>query len=323
MKGLEVLFREINDDLEEVERELAKFVDTSETLLSETSAHLLNAGGKRLRPAFALFAGKFHNYNMDNLLPLAVALELIHMASLVHDDVVDRSLTRRGMPTVKAKWGNQISVYTGSYIFAQSLVLIARCNNPHIARALAEVSVKMTDGEIQQINTANDVNQTVKDYFYRIHRKTALLISASCELGAVATGSSMRYAKALKRYGHFIGMAFQITDDVLDFNADQKILGKPVGGDLRQGIVTLPLIYALAKSEQKDRLKEIVQIKDKTAEQVSEAIEIVKNCSAIEYSLDIANQYIEKAKLQLAVLPTNKTQNTLNLIANFVRVRRF
>lgn len=322
MKGLE-LFREISDDLKIVEKELKNYVHTPDKLLTETSAHLLNAGGKRLRPAFALLAGKFHNYDMGKLLPLAVALELIHMATLVHDDVVDRSLTRRGLSTVKAKWGNQISVYTGNYIFAQSLILIAKSDNEHVSRVLADVSVKMCEGEIQQIDTANDINQSVKDYFYRIQRKTALLISASCELGAVITGSPWKYSRALGTYGHYIGMAFQITDDVLDFTANQKELGKPVGGDLRQGIVTMPLIYALKNSDQKERLKELIIIKEKSEDQVIEAINIVKRCSAIEYSLDIVNKYIDKAKNQLEILPDIKAKKTFATIADFIKVRKF
>lgn len=322
MKPFE-LFNEIRHDLQIVEKELQLIVRTPDALLTETSAHLLNAGGKRLRPAFALLAGKVCRYNLEQLLPLAVALELIHMATLVHDDVIDASLTRRGIPTVKANWGDRISIYTGDYLLAQSLVLIAKCDNAEIARVLADVSVKMTEGEIQQIVTTFDVTQSVKDYFYRIKRKTALLISASCELGAIACGAPPQYVRALKRYGYYLGMAFQITDDILDLIADQKELGKPIGSDLRQGIITLPVIYALQKAAGAKRLAEITAMKVKKEGEVLEAVKIIKDCGAVDFSFAVSSRYLTKAKQQLQFLPDGKTKKSLDLIANFINVRRY
>ncbi|PKM80362.1 MAG: heptaprenyl diphosphate synthase [Firmicutes bacterium HGW-Firmicutes-14] len=322
MKGLE-LFNVIKNDMEIVERELKKIVKTHDPLLTETSAHLLNAGGKRLRPAFALVAGRTCEAKSDKIICLAVALELIHMASLVHDDVVDASYTRRGMPTVKANWGDQVSIYTGTYLFARSLDLIARCDNPVISRILADISVRMCEGEIRQIATSYDSDQTVKDYFFRIKSKTALLISASCELGAVACGAQERQVKALSRYGYYLGMAFQITDDILDFTASQQELGKPVGSDLRQGIVTLPVIFALTLSPDRERLAGIVKIKDKKEGEVLEAISIVKQCGAIEKAYGVANRYIEKAKNELKYLPSGRATDSLAFIADFISKRRY
>jgi len=322
MKGLE-LFNVIKDDLVNVEKELKKVVVTEDRLLTETSAHLLNAGGKRLRPAFALVAGKTCDYNLDKLIPLAAALELIHMASLVHDDVIDASYTRRGIPTVKANWGDQVSIYTGTYLFAQSLILIDRCDNPVISRILADISVKMCEGEIQQIVSSHDAGQTIKDYFFRIKRKTALLISASCELGAVACGAPEFHVKALARYGYYLGMAFQIGDDILDFTASQQQLGKPVGSDLRQGIVTLPAIFALNKSPDRDRLAEIIENKHKKEGEVLEAIEIIKRCGAIEKAFEVSDCYLDKAKAQLKYLPSGGATDSLALIAGFIGRRKF
>ncbi len=322
MKPFE-LFNEIKDDLQIVEKELQSIVKTPDLLLTETSAHLLNAGGKRLRPAFALLAGKICCYNLQRLLPLAMALELIHMATLVHDDVIDASLTRRGIPTVKANWGDRISIYTGDYLLAQSLVLIAKCENDDIARILADVSVKMTEGEIQQIVTSFDANQGVKDYFFKIKRKTALLISASCELGAIACGAPPEYVRALNRYGYYLGMAFQITDDILDLIADQKQLGKPIGSDLRQGIITLPVIYALQKAVGAKRLAEIISKKEKKEGEVLEAVKIIKDCGAVDFSFAVSNRYLIKAKQQLKILPDGKAKKSLDLIADFINVRRY
>ncbi|MDA8234018.1 MAG: polyprenyl synthetase family protein [Clostridia bacterium] len=317
------LLKDVKNELKFVEKELQKAVEAPDPLLSETSAHLLNAGGKRLRPAFAILAGKAYNFEREKLLPIAVALELIHMASLVHDDVIDASPTRRGIPTVKARWGNQISMHTGDYLFAKALILISQYSNPMISSVLSDVSVKMCEGEIQQIISSFDVRQGVKDYFYRIKRKTALLISASCQCGALAVDAPMEVVKALGLYGHHLGMAFQIGDDILDLVADQKKLGKPVGGDLRQGIITLPIIYALARSPQRQRLQELVGKREKSEGEVLEAIKIIKESGAVEYSLNMSNRYIVKAKKQLVHLPPARAKDSLVVVADYINNRKY
>ncbi len=276
-----------------------------------------------MRPAFCLLGGKFYNYDLDKLLPLAVALELIHMATLVHDDVVDSSLTRRGIPTVKARWGNKISTHLGDYLLGKSLILISHYENPLITRVLADTSVKMCEGEILQISSSFNTNQTIKDYFYRINRKTALLISASCQLGAVACGAPAHLHQTLRRFGHHIGMAFQITDDILDMTAKQAKLGKPVGGDLKQGIITLPAIYALQNSPERERLHQLVIKPDKSDEEVDEAIALIEKCGGLDYSSDIARKYINKAKKELHLLPDVPVKKTMLDIADFIAVRQF
>lgn len=317
------IFGDIRNDLNIVDQELKAVVQSPNPLLTDTALHLINAGGKRLRPAFCLLGGKFYNYDLEKLLPLAVALELIHMGSLVHDDVVDSSLTRRGVPTVKLKYGNKISTHIGDYLFAESLVLIARYDEPLVSRVLAETSVKMSEGEIHQISASFDINQTIKDYFYRISRKTALLIAASCQLGAVACGAPREIYGALRRYGHNIGMAFQITDDILDLTAEQQKLGKPIGGDIRQGIITLPLILALRSSPQRDRIKNMFDHREKTEDEVFEIIELIKDCDSIQHSARVADKYLQKAKKELAYLPEVPTRYTLGMIADFINTRNF
>lgn len=318
------IFNDIKNDLKLVEEELSRVVQHKNPLLNETSSHLFNAGGKRLRPAFALLAGKFYNYNLEELIPLAVALELIHMATLVHDDVVDYAMTRRGIPTVKFNWGNKISMHTGDLLFGKSLLMISRyTDTPLVAKVLSQTSVKMCEGEIQQISSAYKSNQTIKDYWYRIERKTAMLIAASCQLGAAVCGAPKEIYLPLKRYGHRIGIAFQIVDDILDMVADQKKLGKPIGGDLRQGIVTLPVIYALNHSVDKKRLIMLIEKKDKTEQEINEAITIIRDCGGIDYSNKVVNRYIYKAKNELNRLPDIPAKQTLSVIADFVKYRKF
>ena len=317
------LFNQINSDLQQVEKELTKFVETDYPILQDSAVHLLAAGGKRLRPAFTLLAGKFYGYSLEKLIPVAMVLELIHMSSLVHDDVVDASMTRRGRPTVKAKWGNIVSVETGDYLFAKSLVLIAEIDHPEVARILAEISVEMCQGEIQQIKSSFDVEQNLKQYYYRIKRKTALLISACCRLGALVSGAPRRQIWALGAYGHSLGMAFQIVDDVLDMTAKASEFGKPVGGDLHQGIMTLPMILALRLSQDPSRLQVLLRKMDKTDDEVLETIQLIKTTGAIDKSMELVDLYIKKAKKHLQDLPKVPTRKALEELAEFIRVRKF
>ncbi|WP_088226718.1 polyprenyl synthetase family protein [Desulfosporosinus sp. FKB] len=317
------LFNQINSDLQRVEKELTKFVETDYPILQDSGIHLLTAGGKRLRPAFTLLAGKFYAYSLDKLIPVAMALELIHMATLVHDDVVDASLTRRGRPTVKANWGNIVSVETGDYLLAKALILISQINHPEVSRILAEVSVEMCQGEIQQIKASFDVEQNVKQYYFRIKRKTALLISACCKLGALVSEAPRHQVWALGAYGHSLGMAFQIVDDVLDITAKPSEFGKPIGGDLRQGIMTLPMILALQSFPSGSHLHELLRKVDKTDAEVAETIELIKGTGAIDQSMQIVDAYISKAKKRLQDLPKASSRKALEDLADFIAIRKF
>lgn len=317
------IFNEIKDEILSVEIELRNIVRDADPLIKDTSVHLINAGGKRLRPAFCFLGGKFYSYDSKKILPLAVALELIHMATLVHDDVVDSSETRRNIPTVKAMWGNRISTHLGDYLFGKSLKLISGYDNYIIPSVLADTSVKMCEGEIQQLSTAKDARQSIKDYFYRIKRKTALLIAASCQLGAVACGAPESVHMTLKRYGHSIGMAFQITDDVLDLVADKTKLGKPIGSDIRQGIVTLPLIYALRHSPERDRLESLLETDERRQEDINYACRLIISCGGVDYSNSVVQKYIENARKQLSALPPVPARDILYTVAEFISTRKF
>jgi heptaprenyl diphosphate synthase len=199
--------------------------------------------------------------------------------------------------------GNIVSVATGDFLFAKAVEMIGMIDNPKIAKILADVSVEMCQGEIQQIWSAFDVKQNLKQYHYRIQRKTALLIGLSCKLGAVISNANPRKVWVLKTYGHCLGIAFQIIDDILDITADPKEMGKPVGGDIRQGIMTMPMIYALQSSEQKERLSLLLAKRDKNDEEVEEAIEIIIKSGGIEKARMVVDKYIDKALRHLEELP--------------------
>lgn len=322
MKLLDI-FGTLKKDMNVIERELSRSIDTDHALLNEASLHLLKAGGKRLRPAFVLLGGKYGTYDLEKLSNVAVPLELIHMASLVHDDVIDDAETRRGQLTVKSKWDNRIAMYTGDYIYAKALVIVARLQNPEIHRVLAKAMVQMSIGEMEQIRDFFNTEQTIRRYLLRIRRKTALLIAISCQLGGLAADAPAAHTRQLYRYGYNVGMAFQIRDDVLDLCGTEKQIGKPPGSDLRQGNITLPVLLALQEQElNQPLLSEIRRIHESDGQtDVKTAVNMVKNSQGIERAEQLADRYIQKAMDALQQLPEGKTRKHLQEIAHFVAKR--
>jgi heptaprenyl diphosphate synthase len=316
-------FNPIKKELKIVERSLIDNINTDIPILDNASTHLIKAGGKRLRPAFTLLAAKIYSDSLEKAIPVAVALELIHMASLVHDNVIDNSNVRRGAETVKSKWGNRVSVYAGDYILAKSLYLVAGYKRSDMVDVLAEASMKICEGEIIQMRSCYDVNQGFKDYLRRIERKTALLISVSCKLGGMVSDAPQKEIKALTKYGYYLGMAFQVTDDILDFTADEKTLGKPVGSDIRQGVITLPALYALKNDRKREELGELLSSPELCISQAEKIIKIVINSSGIDYAYDITRRYAQKARQQLSLLPTVPATKTLGDMTDYILNRKF
>jgi heptaprenyl diphosphate synthase len=320
------IFGTLKRDIDFIERQLYKSIEGDDPLLSETSLHLLKAGGKRLRPVFVLLGAKFGEYDINKLQYIAVPLELIHSASLVHDDVIDDAALRRGKPTVKSKWDNKIAMYTGDYIYAKALMLVTELKNPDIHRILAKALVQMSIGEMEQIRDFYNTDQSVRNYLLRIRRKTALLIAISCQLGAMAAGVSKEHSLLLYQYGYNVGMAFQIRDDLLDLCGTEKAIGKPPGSDMRQGNITLPVIYTLQHSANKEKLlAEIDTIRHQADgdKDTSKAIEYIVNGPGIKMAEALADQFINKALDALDQLPEMKTRTQLKEIAIFVNKRTY
>lgn len=305
-----------------VDETLFQETAASHPLLQQAARHLVLAGGKRIRPTFLLLSGKIVDPTITGLVPLAGAMELIHIASLVHDDVIDASTTRRGVPTVTALWGNQVSVHAGDYLFARSLMLVAKYNNPRLLMLMAEVSYGMSEGEIQQILSAFDVDQSIKSYLSRIRRKTALLISASCALGAIANQASETMIRTLTRFGHFLGMAFQIRDDILDLTSDETTLGKPVASDLAQGIITLPVIFALQASGGETLRRKILLLQNDEIP-VTEILPLICQPTYLESANQLAEQYILKARREIDRLPASPAADALVELSEFMIARNY
>lgn len=318
---LKMMYSYLNSDINAIEKELESTIEAQSPLLRQASLHTLHAGGKRIRPVFVLLGGKFGQYDINVIKNVAVPLELIHMASLVHDDVIDDAEIRRGQPTIKAKWDNRIAMYTGDYIFARALELIGEIKNPLAHQILADTIVELSVGEIEQIKDKYNFDQNLRDYLRRIKRKTALLIAASCQLGAVASGVEERVHKNLYRFGYYVGMSFQITDDVLDFTSTEQELGKPAGSDLLQGNITLPVLYAMRDANIYEKLKKINE--NSTSNEFQEVLTQIKQSGAIEKSLEISDRYLAKALAILEELPPNKAKKTLRDIAKFIGKRKY
>jgi heptaprenyl diphosphate synthase len=324
MKLIE-LYAKMKKDVSYIEKELERSIDSEHALLREASLHLLKAGGKRIRPVFVLLGAKFGNYDLERVKHVAVTLELIHMASLVHDDVIDDAETRRGQLTVRTKWDNRIAMYTGDYIFAKALTVVTQLPNSMIHQIMSKAIVEMSIGEMEQIRFFFNTEQTVRNYFLRIKRKTALLIAISCQLGAIAADVEDHLSQQLYNFGYNVGMAFQIRDDLLDLCGTEKEIGKPPGSDIRQGNITLPVIFALQQPELKGALlDQLDRIRNEDGQtDISDFIKLIHKSNGIRRSEALASRYIDKAISALQGMPNIQAKKDFIGVAHFIGNRRY
>lgn len=316
-------YSHLNKDLAQVEKALHEAIQADHPVLRKASIQLLQAGGKRIRPVFVLLSGQLGNYNIHSLKTVAVALELIHMATLVHDDVIDDAELRRGEPTIKKLYGNRVAMYAGDYILARALEIITTFKNPNIHDLLSKTLVEVVIGEIEQIKFTYNWEQNLRDYLRRIKRKTALLIATSCKLGALVGGSSKFTAKKAYQYGYYIGMSYQIIDDILDITSTAEKLGKPTGSDLLQGNVTLPILYGMEDKSFNGQLQEIFINPSSVVESdLTDLLAKLEKTNAIERSYQLSNLYLEKALNALNELPSTGAKETLREIATYIGKRR-
>ncbi len=318
---LKMLYADIKSDIEIIENELEQALNSSSHILNNASIYLLQGGGKRIRPVFVLLSAKFGDYNIERMKNIAVPLELIHMGSLVHDDVIDDSDMRRGRETVKSQYNNRVAMYTGNFIFGKALQYVTDIEDPRVHRILAETMVELVNGEVIQIEDKFRLDQHLKDYFRRIKRKTALLIESSCELGAVVSGADEKTIRHLKRYGYFVGMSFQIVDDILDFTATDKQLGKPAGSDLLQGNVTLPILLMKDDPQLVPYLEKVAS-HGLTEQERLEMLALVRKSAAIKEATKISNLYLQKALREVEALPNHPMKKKLRDIALYMGKRK-
>ncbi len=319
------MFDLIKDDLAQLEVALQEAVSAPEKIITEIGAHLVASGGKRLRPAIYFLAARCgDNFDLKKTMPLGVALEMMHMASLVHDDVIDSADTRRGSVTANAKWGNQISILAGDYLFAKAFALVAENSySKRVDVQLAHLICDLSAGELIQNKEIYKASCDVEEYFQRIAKKTANFIAIACQLGGDVAGVPESYIQALYDFGYNVGMAFQLTDDLLDLTSDTATLGKPAGNDIRQGIVTLPAIRALEISPDREELHAIVTNPNMTDEMVARALEIVRASGGIEFTKAKTEEFLQAA---VDVLPEEMPENikeAYKMVVAFVGGRKF
>lgn len=284
--------------------------------------HALGARGKRMRPALVLLAGNLGSYDLNKLVPLGTAIELLHTASLVHDDVVDGAESRRGRATTNSVFDNAITVLLGDYIFANAAEMVTRTGSLHVTRLFALALMKMTSGELDQDAAAFDVGKDIQNYLARIGGKTASLFAVATEGGASLGNCPDNVIEAMRVYGWSLGMAFQIVDDILDFNGDEALMGKPVGSDLREGTITLPGLLLLERYPIDNPIKKFFTAKRSREERLQEAIAMVRSTEVLEVSMEMARDYVRRATDMLAGLPESDAKRCLAELGQYVLDRK-
>lgn len=323
MQVVERVLEVVGPYLEQVERQLQRAAEESGRELGLITRHMVNSGGKRIRPIMTLLSARVFSDDVSAAVPVASAAELIHMATLAHDDVIDKASTRRGSPTVNARWDNHSAVLAGDAMLAKALVMLVDHGGPAIVRLMAEMVRLMCDGEIEQKASLARVEQTETDYYSRIEKKTALFFSACCEAGALHQGAETHEVHALSEYGRNMGMAFQIVDDLLDVGGAEEVVGKPVGNDLAEGVYTLPVLYVLREERVGPKLARLLEQAPLSREQIKEILALVREHGGVEYSRDAAKSFAGRAKEHLAALPASSGRELLEHVADELLLRAY
>lgn len=320
-ESLRAIQRPIRDKLEDVSRAMGEIVASDLPLIGQVSAHLLAMRGKRFRPTLLLLSSEVEGTPKKQAVTLAAALELIHLATLVHDDAVDHSALRRGMPTVNALFSHQISVIMGDFLYSTALTHLVELGDLEALKALTRASTEMTLGEMRQLAVTDPLQFTEREYYALIRLKTASLMRTACELGALS--GARRYCDALAAFGENLGMAFQIADDLLDYREAKETTGKPSGLDLREHKVTLPLIHALremslSERSEVERLFASEQVSD---DDIASVVRIVADNGGFEYAREREEAFAERAHDALSDLPDTVARRSLSASISYVMER--
>jgi octaprenyl-diphosphate synthase len=317
------LFEPIKDDLDRVEQEFERRIQSRVALIPEMGKYIQKSGGKRVRPAVLLMAARLSGYTGDKAVLNASVVEFIHTATLVHDDIIDGADVRRGRLAVHSRWGNDITVLLGDYLYIKSMAMALTQDSLEIVRLLCDVTLRMIEGELYQLTKTGDVDITEEEHFEIIRRKTAYLFGGCAQIGGVLGGVSPEQEQALREFGFNLGVAFQVVDDLLDYTADETALGKPVGGDLREGKVTLPIIYLLQRGGQEadNLIRAVVADRAVTKEQWRQIVALLREHRTPDLAYAKATEYASRAKASLDVFPPSRERDALKALADFVLAR--
>ncbi|MBI3649397.1 MAG: polyprenyl synthetase family protein [Actinobacteria bacterium] len=312
---------DVRNRLDQVEEALEKSVRVeSSGLLSETSSYLIAAGGKRFRAMLVLLAGYFGDPTDPRLIPASVAIELVHLATLYHDDVIDEADSRRGAPSANVRWDNTVAILTGDYLFARASELSTDLGTD-VCRLLARTIAVLCDGQIREVDSSAKIEQPESNYLQIINRKTASLISTSCRLGAMCSDAPIEHVEILDGFGDALGMAFQLSDDIMDITASQLELGKEPGSDLRLGVYTLPVLHSLATSGRRDELARLLGHGAPDGERLDRALEIIREDGSIEHAREAVAGEVARAVGLAERLPLGPAGHALVQLARFLAHR--
>jgi octaprenyl-diphosphate synthase len=321
---LEIVLECIGNDLEKVDQEFRKNLKSHVPIISAIGEYLLLSGGKRFRAKLLLLSSKLCGYHGDFHISMASLIEFIHTATLLHDDVVDKAQLRRGIDSANAKWGNEACVLVGDFLFTKCFSLLVQSGSWKILETVSKATTIMAEGELEELIKTNDLSLTEGDYLSIISRKTASLISAATQIGAILGGVSEEKERALSEFGMNVGVAFQLIDDHLDYTSNEEEFGKKIGIDLHDGKITLPLISALhhCNREEKAFIRETVISHPITKDAFFRVVEIIKRYRGIQYTWEKARGYVERAKHHLHLFPNSKEKEALYSLADYVLERR-
>ena len=304
----------MKNELDQMNKILVNRLDSNVDLINQMSHYIISSGGKRIRPLLLLLCARANDYDGDYHYSMAVVIELIHTATLLHDDVVDQSTTRRGQETANELWGNAPSVLVGDFLYSRAFEIMVEPNSMEIMKILSKATNQISEGEVLQLLNIKNANVTQKEYYRVIERKTACLFKAACQIAGILSNSNQKVIEAMGKFGMHLGNAFQIIDDTLDYESDSNIIGKEVGDDLSEGKVTLPMIYALEKTTKSDNKILTDAIQNADTSNINQVVEILMNVNAFQYSRDIANKESNMALESIDILPSSKYKTALKLL---------
>jgi heptaprenyl diphosphate synthase len=310
-------------DLAAVEASLRHSIEDDPEVVAAPMADLFDAGGKRIRPALVLLSAKCGRYDLEKLTPAAMAVELTHAATLVHDDVIDRATVRRGRPTVAASLGDEPAIVIGDFHFAKAYELAARTDSPEVVAILARAVMSICAGEVRQQAIRFQYSTGADEYMRRIEAKTATLLAACCDIGALLAGQKDARREALRAYGRLLGLAFQIADDVLDYTGSEDEIGKPIGHDIAEGFATLPLMLAMEEPSVATGLEPLlrdgIQL---TAEEAEDVVKMVRASRGPQRALERAREHASEARRRLSALGHEEAVGALAALTDYVVSRK-
>lgn len=320
---IQEVFDITKDDIKRMEEEFKMHLSSDIWLVGKVSEYILSSGGKRFRPLVMLLCARLCGCKGESHIQLAGVIEFIHTATLLHDDVVDNANLRRGSASANVVWGDGASILVGDYLLSKAFSIAVAGGNMRILEVLSRTTTRMAEGEVMQLLRHADVNSSEKTYLEVITNKTAVLFSAAAEIAAILGGVSHESEAAVAGYGLALGIAYQLMDDCLDYTSNNEDLGKPIGSDLREGKVTLPLIRAFAKATTAERaaIKEAVEAKGLANDGLKNVVSLIDKYGGIRYTLDMAHRYVEDAKKKLDVFKPDVEVIALKAVADYVETR--